>query len=157
MTLFVSQTGETQGGLTTTSVLLGQIDGELVDDLAGVAAESTEEGTVTIHDDEAELLVRLEQLSESFGVELVVAKIQRGVDGLERLKVDVDLALLAFLGEDFTAVDNEAVRGNLVVQLESALGGGNGGQDGLSVDTRLDVGGGTLQVAVEVSGWDAGS
>jgi hypothetical protein len=34
---FLSQTGETQGRLTTSTVLLGKVDGELVDDLTGVS------------------------------------------------------------------------------------------------------------------------
>jgi hypothetical protein len=42
-------------------------------------------------------------------MKFVVAKVQRGVDGLEGLKVDVDLALLSFRGDDFTAVDNETI------------------------------------------------
>lgn len=78
-------------------------------------------------------------------MELVVAEIQRGVDGLEWLKVDVDLSLFSFRGQDFTTVHDQAVRRDLVVQLETLLGGCDGGQDGLSVDTRLDVGGCALR------------
>lgn len=115
-----------------------------MDNLTGVSAQCSEEGTVTIHDDETELLVGLEQLCQSLGVELVVTQVKGGVDGLERLEIDVDLSLLSFLGQDFTTVDDQTVRGDLVVQLETLLGRGNGGQDGLSVDSRLDVGGGTL-------------
>jgi hypothetical protein len=145
VTLLLSQTSETESGLTTTAVLLGKIDGELVDDLTGVSAQGSKESTVTIHDDEAELLVGLEQLGQSLGMELVVTQVKGGVDGLERLEIDVDLSLLAFLGQDFTTVDDQTIRGDLVVQLETLLGGGNSGQDGLSVDSRLDVGGGTLK------------
>jgi hypothetical protein len=126
-------------------VLLGKIDGELVDDLTGISAQGSEESTVTIHDDEAELLVGLEQLGQSLGMELVVTQVKGGVDGLEGLEIDVDLSLLAFLGQDFTTVDDQTIRGDLVVQLQTLLGRGNGGQDGLSVDSRLDVGGGTLK------------
>ncbi|KAI6766521.1 hypothetical protein HG531_011743 [Fusarium graminearum] len=145
VTLFLSQTGETESGLTTTTVLLGKIDRELVDNFTGVSAQGSEQGTVTIHDDETELLVGLEQLSQGLSVELVVAQVKGGVDGLEGLEIDVDLSLLSFLGQDFTTVDDQAVRGDLVVQLKTLLGRGNGGQDGLSVDSRLDVGGGTLE------------
>ena len=145
VTLFLSQTSETESGLTTTTVLLGKIDRELVDNLTGVSAQSSEQGTVTIHDDKTELLVGLEQLSQSLSVELVVAQVKGGVDGLEGLEIDVDLSLLSFLGQDFTTVDDQTIRGDLVVQLETLLGRGNGGQDGLSVDSRLDVGGGTLE------------
>jgi hypothetical protein len=42
-------------------------------------------------------------------VELVVAQVERRVDGLEGLEVDVDLALLALCGEDLATVDNEAI------------------------------------------------
>lgn len=62
VTLLQTQTSETQGRLTTTTVLLGQIDQELVQHCAGVAAHNTEKGTVTIHNDEAELVVTLQQL-----------------------------------------------------------------------------------------------
>ena len=145
VTLFLSQTSKTESGLTTTTVLLGKIDRELVDNLTGVSAQSSEQGTVTIHDDKTELLVGLEQLSQSLSVELVVAQVKGGVDGLEGLEIDVDLSLLSFLCQDFTTVDDQTIRRDLVVQLETLLGRGNGGQDGLSVDSRLDVGGGTLE------------
>jgi hypothetical protein len=67
-------------------------------------------------------------------VELVVAEVERRVDGLEGLEVDVDLALLALRGQDFAAVDDEAVGGDLVVEFEALLGGGDGREDGLAVD-----------------------
>ena len=77
VTLLVTKTGETQSRLTTTAVLLRQVDGEFVNDLAGVACNGTEESTVTVHDDEAELGVGLEELGERFGVEFVVTKVKR--------------------------------------------------------------------------------
>lgn len=52
--LLVTQTGETQGRLSTTAVLLRQVDGEFVDHLTCVTGDSTEEGTITVHDDESE-------------------------------------------------------------------------------------------------------
>ncbi|KAH4126672.1 hypothetical protein HBH47_045340 [Parastagonospora nodorum] len=55
--LLLSQTGETQGGLTTTAVLLGQIDREFVDNFTRVSRQSAKEGAVSVHDDEAKLLV----------------------------------------------------------------------------------------------------
>lgn len=125
-------------------MLLGKIDGQTLQDLTSVTAQGTEERTVTVHDNEAELLVRLKQLAQGLGVELVVTKIKRGVDGLEGFKIDVNLAFLAFRGDDFTTVDDQAIWWNLVVQFETLLGGGNGRQDGESVHARLDVGGSTL-------------
>jgi hypothetical protein len=115
-----------------------------VNDFTGVARKGAEQGAVSVHDDEAKLLVRLEQLAQCLGVELVVAKVQRGVDGLEGLEVDVDLALLAFCGDDFTAVDDEAIGRDFGVELQTLLGGRDGREDGETVDTGLDVGGGTL-------------
>jgi hypothetical protein len=87
VTLLHTETGETKRRLSSTSVLLGQVDRELVDDLAGVTGEGTEERTVTVHDDETETGVRLEELSKSLGVELVVAKVEGGVDGLQAKKM----------------------------------------------------------------------
>lgn len=80
-------------------------------------------------------------------MELVVAEVQGGVDGLEGLKVNVDLSFLAFLGQDFTTVNHQSIGRHFVVELETVLGRSNGGQDGLSVDTRLDVRSGTLHLS----------
>ena len=54
VTLLVTQTRETQGRLSTTSVLLWEIDGKFMDDLASVSGQGPEESAVTVHDDEAE-------------------------------------------------------------------------------------------------------
>lgn len=75
--LLVTETSETQGGLTAATVLLGKVDGELVDDLAGVASNGTEKSAVTVHDNETEFGVGLKQLLQRLGVELVVAKVKR--------------------------------------------------------------------------------
>jgi hypothetical protein len=115
-----------------------------VDNLAGIARQGAEQGAVSVHDDEAKLLVRLEQLTQGFGVEFVVAEVQRRVDGLEGFKVDVDLALLALGGDDFAAVDDEAIRGDLGVQFETLLGGRDSRENGETIDAGLDVGGGSL-------------
>lgn len=139
VTLLLTKTGETQSGLTTTAVLLWKIDGELVHNVSGVSAQGTEQSSVTIHDDESELLVILEQLGKSLSVELVVAKVEGGVDWSERLEVDVDLSLLALGGQDFTTVDDETVWGDLVVKLKTLLGRGDSGEDGLPVDARLNI------------------
>jgi hypothetical protein len=40
---FLSKTGETKGGLTTSTVLFGEIDRKLVDDISGVSSEGSEE------------------------------------------------------------------------------------------------------------------
>ena len=75
--LLKTKTSETKGGLTTTSVLLGQIDLNLVDDFPGVTHEVAVEGAVAVNDDEAELVVLLHQLNQSLSVELVVATARR--------------------------------------------------------------------------------
>jgi hypothetical protein len=43
VSLFVTQTGETQRRLSSSTVLLGEVDSEFVDDFTGVSCESTEE------------------------------------------------------------------------------------------------------------------
>ena len=162
VTLFLTETRETQSGLTTTAlwgsvwtnivlnqsgathVLLGQIDGETLKDLASVTTESTEQSTVTVHDNETELLISLEKFTQGFSVELVVTKVEGGVDGLERFEVDINLALLSFRGDNFTTVHDQSIGRDLVVELQTLLSRGNGRQHGESVHSRLNVGGGTL-------------
>ena len=65
-----------------------------------------EESTITIHDNEPEPVVVGEQSAEGLGVELVVAEVEGGVDGFERLEVNVNFLLLALVGDNSTAVDN---------------------------------------------------
>ena len=54
-------------------------------------------------------------------MKFVVAEIQRSVDRLEGLKVDVDFLLLALVRHDCAAVDDQAVWGHLGVELEAVL------------------------------------
>lgn len=77
-------------------------------------------------------------------MEFVVTEVERGVDRLEGLEINVDLSLLALGCEDFSAVDNQSIGGDLIVEFESLLGRGNGREDGLTIDTRFDIRGGTL-------------
>ena len=91
MALLEAEARKAQRRLAAAPVLLRQVDRELVEDLAVVARERAEEAAVTVHHDEAELVVGLEQLLQRLGVELVVAQVERGVDRLEGLKVDVHL------------------------------------------------------------------
>ena len=79
-------------------------------------------------------------------MEFVVAEVERSVDRLEGLKVDVDLLLLALVGDDGSAVNDEAVGRNLGVELEPVLDRGDGAQDRQPVDSGLDVGRGTVLV-----------
>jgi len=116
-----------------------------VHDVPCVTTQSAEKSAVTIHDDEAKLLIRLEKLTKRFSVELIVTQIQGRVDGLERLEVNINLPLLALGRNNFTAVYHEPVRRHFVVQFETLLSRCDGGQNGLTVDSRLDVGGGTLR------------
>ena len=73
-------------------------------------------------------------------MELVVTQVQRGVDRLEGFEVNVDALLLAFVGNDRAAVDDQPVLGTLVVQLETLLRRGDGAQNRQTVHARLDVG-----------------
>lgn len=115
--LFFSQPSESQGRLSTATVLFGKIDRELVDDVSCITAECSKESAVPVHDDEAEFLIGFKQFAQRLGMELIVAQVKGGVDGLERLEIDVDLAFLALGSDNFTAVDNEAVGGTLVYNL----------------------------------------
>ena len=60
VTLLVSETGKTKSGLTTTTMLLREIDGELVHDFTSIAGDGSKERAITVHDDETESLVRLQ-------------------------------------------------------------------------------------------------
>mmetsp|Transcript_3732 Transcript_3732/g.13105 ORF Transcript_3732/g.13105 Transcript_3732/m.13105 type:complete len:297 (-) Transcript_3732:231-1121(-) len=137
--LLQTETRKTEGGLTSTAVLLGQLHSKLVQDLAVVPAQGSVEGPVTVHHNEAVPLVALQELAQSVRVELVVAKVQRGVDWLEGLEVDVELLLLSLIRDDGSAVNHQAVWWDLVVQLQTLLRRCDGPEDGQAVHSALDV------------------
>ena len=58
-----------------------------------------------------------------------------------RLEVEGNFLFLALVREDGADEQHQTVRRHPVVEFETLLGGGNGGEHGQSVDTRLDVGG----------------
>ena len=95
---------------------------------------------------EPESVVVCQQRGEGLGVKFVVAEVQRGVDGLEGLKVDVDFLLLALVRDDRAAVDDQSVRGHLGVELEAVLHGGDGAQHGQPVHSTFDVGGSAVLI-----------
>ena len=68
-----------------------------IDTLPGVPLQRSEERPVSVHDDEPESVVVGEQRRQRLSVELVVAQVQRRVDRLERLEVDVHLETLTIL------------------------------------------------------------
>lgn len=87
--LLVSKTGETKGRLTTTAVLLREIDSKLVGDFARIASESAEEGSISVHHDESETGIGFKKLRQSFSVEFIVTEIKRpGCEKDRDAKVD---------------------------------------------------------------------
>ena len=102
MSFFVAETRETERRLTSSTVFLGEIDGEFVDYFAGVSGESAKETAVTVHDDKTKTGIIFEKFVECFGVEFVVAKVERCIDGLERLKINVEFSLLAFVRDNLS-------------------------------------------------------
>ena len=76
------------------------------------------------------------------------------VDGLVGLEIERDLLFLAFIREDRTHKEHETIRRHTVIELETLLGRCNGSQDRETVDTRFDVGSGTLCTYVNVAYFD---
>mmetsp|Transcript_10967 Transcript_10967/g.36026 ORF Transcript_10967/g.36026 Transcript_10967/m.36026 type:complete len:331 (+) Transcript_10967:801-1793(+) len=137
--LFEAQARETQRRLPATTVLLWQVHGKLVQNLARVARERPKQRRVAVHHDETVFVVRLQQLVQSLRVELVVTQIQRGVDRLEGLEIHVHFLLLPLVRQNCPRVNDQSVRRNLVVQLQPLLCRCDGAKHGLSVHSVLDV------------------
>jgi hypothetical protein len=77
VTLLEAEAGEAERGLAAAPVLLGQVDGELVQDFPRVALERAEQRPVAVHDYEAELVVVREECVERLGVKLRPRKTTR--------------------------------------------------------------------------------
>ena len=108
--LLLTDTSETQGGLTTATVLLRQLHLHALKDFLAVALESGVEHTVTVHNDEAELLVVFEESGEWRRLERVLAAVGESSDWLERLQIDCYLLFgLAVAEFNHTAEEHQAI------------------------------------------------
>mmetsp|Transcript_61759 Transcript_61759/g.93244 ORF Transcript_61759/g.93244 Transcript_61759/m.93244 type:complete len:256 (+) Transcript_61759:579-1346(+) len=125
VSLLETQARETERRLPSSAVLLGELDRHFVENFARVARERAKQSAVSVHDDEPELVVALQQLLQRLNVELVVAEVEGGVDGLEGLEVDRHLPLLSVLCQHRAAVKHQPVGRHLVVQLQTLLCGGD--------------------------------
>jgi len=139
MPLLHPQPRKPQRTLPSPPVLLRQIHRELMQHLAMIPGQRPVQAPVPVHHDKPVLLVRLHQLRQRFRVKLVIAQVQRRVDRLERLKVNVHFPLLPLVRDHRPGVHDEPVRGHFRVQLETLLGRGDGPQDRLSVHPGFNV------------------
>lgn len=140
MALLFSETSETHSGLSTSSVLLGQLHGHSVDDFLVHTLEGSEHDTSTIDDNEAEFLVILEEGEKRLSVETVLALVSELVNGSEGGDIDLDFLLsLAVLHEDDTTEEAKTILGGVFVQLEHLTGGGDSLNYGLARLSRLDT------------------
>ena len=96
--------------------------------ISGVALQGAIKTTMTVHHNETEAVIILQELIQSLGVEFVVAEIERCVDWLERFEVDVHLSLLAIVGNNCTTIEHQAIVWHSIVQLQALLGGSDGAQ-----------------------------
>ena len=84
------------------------------------------------HPPPASPVVRFQQLVQRLCVELVVAEVKGGVDGLEGLKVDVQLLLLPILCQHRASVHNQPV-GRHLPWMDGGVGGVRGSWGGFLV------------------------
>uniref|UniRef100_A0A0A9G2E9 Eukaryotic peptide chain release factor subunit 1-1 n=1 Tax=Arundo donax TaxID=35708 RepID=A0A0A9G2E9_ARUDO len=121
MTFFHPKPSKTQSRLTSSSMLLWEINSEFVKHLTSIATQCAKKSSITIHNNEAKLVIRFQELLQSFSMELVVTKVQGCVDRLEGLKINSNFLFLAIFCNDCSSVENQTIWGNLVIQLQPLL------------------------------------
>jgi len=122
MSLFFSQSGESIGRLTTSTVLLWKFNTQFMEDVSNVTLESSEKGAITINDDEPKFLVIFEQVVETLGMELVLALVHFGLNWSKRLDIQSDLFLsFVVVHQNLAAENNETILWYLLVKLQFLL------------------------------------
>ena len=111
--LLEAEARKAQRRLAAAPVLLRQVDRELVEDLAVVARERAEEEPLPSITMKPNLSSASSSSCSASRVELVVAQVERGVDRLERLEVDVHRLLLVVAVRIVYAVDPVLLGGTL--------------------------------------------
>lgn len=119
MTLFLSDTCETQRWLTTATVLLWQLYLHALQNFLCVTLESGVEDTITIDDNESELLIVLENGCKGCRLEGVLTAVGESVDWLEWLNVNRDLLFRLSIAElNHSTEEHQAIWGHRLVQLQ---------------------------------------
>mmetsp|Transcript_70807 Transcript_70807/g.169524 ORF Transcript_70807/g.169524 Transcript_70807/m.169524 type:complete len:224 (-) Transcript_70807:9-680(-) len=135
--LLQSQPCETQGGLATAPMLLGQSHRKLVQHLTVVAPQSSKQCSIAIHNQEAIGVIILQQSCERCSVELVVAMVNILVDWLEGLEVETQFLLPSLQSLDFPAIDDETILRSLAIKLQALLHRGDGRKYRSPCNTRF--------------------
>lgn len=119
VSLFLSDTGETDGRLTTAAVLFGEGDHDTLEDFFVVALECGVEDSIAVNNHKSELFVVFEQSLQRLGVEFVLALVAEHVDGLEGFQVKRNfLFCFAVVQRNHSAEEHEAIRGDAFVELQ---------------------------------------
>ena len=75
-----------------------------MDDFTCVACQCAKKASIPIHDNKSKTGIVFEEFTQCLCVEFIVAEVEGCVDWLEGLKIDVEFALLAFVGDDITII-----------------------------------------------------
>ena len=102
-------------------MLLWELHSDFLQYFSVISLEICIETSITIDNDEAELVIILKKDMEGFCLELARATVNVLINGLEWLKIKVDHLLgFSIVKQDFTAEDNQSVLRCLVVILQLA-------------------------------------
>jgi hypothetical protein len=119
VTLFFSDTSETHGRLTTTSVLLWQLDQQTLEDFLSASRNGGIQHTITIDNNESECFIVFHQVIERAGLESGLAAVSERVDLFEGLNIERDLLLtLTITCFDHTAKEGQAILWDFSVKLK---------------------------------------
>ena len=88
-------------------MFLGKLDSNFLEDFSVVSLKGSIESTVTVDNDETELLIVLEKTTQRAGIELISAIVERLIDWAEGLNIIVYFLLgLSVFHQDDAAKDN---------------------------------------------------
>ena len=140
MALLLSETRETNGGLTTTTMLFRQLDRHSLNDFLVVTLEGREEHAITIDDNETKLVIVFQKRKQWLRFKTILASVAEHVNGAERLKGMLDLLFsVSVLLQNDTTKDDKSISWDVFVKLQPLSGRSNRRNDRLACLTRLDV------------------
>lgn len=91
MSLFLTNTRKTQSRLTTTTMLLRQLDIHPLQNFLSISLQSSVEHTVTINNNKTKLLIIVQYFTKWLSVKRSLTAVSECVDWFKRLNIDSDL------------------------------------------------------------------